>query len=146
MPPEYPVFMPAETAEGDFYMSDPHECLSCGVPQVEAPTLVGWMESRNEVKHYPCQADTFTHCCWIRQPENWQETLQAIRVLNGQELDCHRYRGTNREIISQISGDVCDHRSVRRTDHHPSPIAYGLTLPDRAEGFVARVKRWLRLK
>jgi hypothetical protein len=72
-------------------------CLSCGVPQSVAPTLVGWLDTKNS-----------TGCYWIRQPRTAQELEQAIRIIHEQELDCHRYAGTDPKVIRKLPPSQCD--------------------------------------
>ncbi len=79
----------------DFYvLSDC--CVTCGVPQVAAPDLVGWTNDPSPV------------CYWKEQPGNTQEIEQAIAVLDAQEFNCHRYRGRDPEIQKRIGVENCD--------------------------------------
>jgi len=66
-------------------------------PQVVAPQLIGWADE-----------DT-AHCIWKKQPETARELENAIAVLEAQELDCHRYAGSNPAILDRIRRTLCDY-------------------------------------
>jgi hypothetical protein len=83
---------------GDFYVEN-DQCLCCGVPHVIAPTLIGWVDEER------------SHCYWKKQPETPQELEQAIRVLEAQELGCHRYAGSEPGILARVLSTYCDHPS-----------------------------------
>ena len=89
-----------ESHKGDFYVQQGC-CLSCGVPQAVSPTLVGWRDTHNS-----------TDCYWIRQPRTPDELEQAITVIHAQELDCHRYAGTDPKVIRRLPPAQCDFPSV----------------------------------
>jgi hypothetical protein len=72
-------------------------CITCGVPQAVAPTLVGWRETEG-----------MTQCYWIRQPETPDEVEQAIQIFDQQEVGCHRYAGTDSKIIRRLPPGQCD--------------------------------------
>ena len=86
-----------EPTDGDFYVQQGC-CISCGVPQELAPTLVGWRDAQN-----------LTDCYWIRQPQTPNELEQAIKVIRDQDLYCHRYAGTDAQIIKRLPPEQCDH-------------------------------------
>lgn len=91
-----PKFPPhPQSAPGDFYVED-GQCLACGIPHVIAPDLVGWTD------------DKMSHCFWKKQPETPAELERALAVLEAQELDCHRYAGTDPAILERISSAICD--------------------------------------
>jgi hypothetical protein len=71
-------------------------CISCGVPHALAPDLVGWTDEQQN------------QCIWKKQPGTQKELDQAVAVLNAQELDCHRYAGSDPAILKRISRDLCD--------------------------------------
>src|ERR1700677_4749218 len=73
------------SVSGDFYVEN-HCCTSCGVPQVVAPDLVGWID------------EGMGHCYWKKQPETHEEMRQAFAIFDSQELGCHRYAGYDPEI------------------------------------------------
>jgi hypothetical protein len=85
-----------KSAPGDFYVEN-GQCLSCGVPHVVAPTLIGWVDEEK------------SHCYWKKQPETPQELEQAIGVLDAQELDCHRYAGSDPRILDRSLLMFCDY-------------------------------------
>ena len=82
-----------KSAPGDFYVVK-GECLACGVPQVVAPDLVGWT------------GEKIPHCCWKKQPETQEELERAIAVLETQELECHRYAGTDPAILRRAAPKI----------------------------------------
>jgi hypothetical protein len=84
-----PRFAPhPQSAPGDFYVIQ-NECITCGVPHVVAPELMDWTDDRY-------------HCFWKRQPENEEELEHAIRVLENQELGCHRYAGNDPRGLNRV--------------------------------------------
>src|SRR5271155_5331318 len=84
------------SAPGDFYVENSC-CISCGVPQVAAPDLVGWTDAE------------MSQCYWKRQPETKEELEQAFAIFDGQELGCHRYAGSDPKIQARIGTENCDH-------------------------------------
>ncbi len=130
-----PKFHPhPQSARGDFYVEE-GMCLSCGVPHVVAPDLMGWTEGEG------------SHCIWRKQPETPKEIDQAIAVLDTQELGCHRYAGSNPAILERISAEHCDNPSHPHRATQPKPHlgdgAIRFTLLDERNGFLATV--WTRL-
>jgi hypothetical protein len=96
-----PKFTPhPKSAPGDFYVEN-EMCIACGMPHVVAPDLMGWTE------------DKYSHCFWKKQPRTPQEIEQAIKVLEVQELGCHRYAGTDPAILNRISSGYCDYPLAR---------------------------------
>jgi hypothetical protein len=92
-----PKFVPhPKSAPGDFYV-EKGQCLACGVPHVVAPDLIGWTNEK-----YP-------HCFWKKQPETSAEVERAIKVLDAQELGCHRYAGTDPAILDRLLSTNCDY-------------------------------------
>src|SRR5262245_53212353 len=89
-----------ETLKQDFYVQQGC-CVSCGVPQTVAPTLVGWRE-----------VPGLTECYWIRQPRTSDELEQAIRIIHEQELGCHRYAGTDPKVVRRLPAAQCDFPSL----------------------------------
>lgn len=84
------------SAPGDFYVEN-ECCISCGVPQIVAPDLIGWANDNRGV------------CYWKKQPETPEELHQAFAIFDGQEAGCHRYAGLNPEIQRRVGFENCDH-------------------------------------
>jgi len=74
-----------QSAGGDFYVENKC-CTACGVPESIAPELIGSTQEK------------YWHCYWKRQPLNADEVEKAVKILNTQELGCHRYGGTIRQF------------------------------------------------
>ena len=92
-----PKFIPhPKSALGDFYVVK-GECLACGYPHVVAPDLIGWT------------GEKIPHCYWKKQPETSAELERAIGVLEAQELECHRYAGTDPAILDRVLSAYCDY-------------------------------------
>ena len=125
-----PKFTPhPKSALGDFYV-EKGQCLACGVPHVVAPDLVGWTDEKTQ------------HCFWKKQPETPEELERAIAVLEAQELECHRYAGSDPAILNRVLSTYCDYPMqsptlVERTDPHPPHFA----LLDDRPNLLARVWR-----
>jgi hypothetical protein len=84
-----------EFAPGDFYVvSD--ECITCGAPHLVAPDLIGWADGSS------------SHCFWKKQPETDDEIDRAIKVIETSCVGCHRYAGTDPDILKRISREYCD--------------------------------------
>jgi hypothetical protein len=98
--------MSEELNKTDFYVDDDC-CTSCGVPQAIAPELVGWKST-----------EPFLGCYWKKQPETAAEFDRAIKILHTQELDCHRYSGSDPAILSRLPAECCDYV---RPDLMPKP-------------------------
>jgi hypothetical protein len=111
-----PKFVPhPKSASGDFYVVK-GECLACGYPHVVAPDLIGWT------------GEKIPHCYWKKQPGTSAELERAIGVLEAQELECHRYAGTDPAILDRVSSACCDYpkqlpRVVQHTDPQPPRFA-----------------------
>lgn len=86
----------AQGSMREFYV-DSECCMACGVPQAVAPDLVGWTD------------ESTTFCYWIKQPHTADEIDRAVRVLNSQELGCHRYSGTDPQILRRLDPEDCDY-------------------------------------
>ena len=110
---KHPLQFP-DNAEGPFYTTghlaratiDPTsplvwcgDCLWCGAPEAEAPTLFAPFD------------DTYTNTYFVRQPSTPEETEQAIMSARVCCVSAVRHGGTNREIISKLGNDpaVCDY-------------------------------------
>jgi hypothetical protein len=101
---------PLQSLDLGFYV-EPQCCISCGVPQEVAPSLVGWTD------------ESQSSCIWLKQPENRVERQQAIKVLDMQDIGCHRYAGNDPAILRLLPAQYCDHLhppSARPTGHFAS--------------------------
>lgn len=91
----------AANVPGDFYVEDGC-CTMCEVPFTEAPGLFGVCQ---DPKGYP-------HCYVRRQPESLGELDQMVMAIRCAELQCIRYRGTDRllqlRLIGEGEGTICD--------------------------------------
>jgi len=118
-----------KSAPGDFYV-EKGQCLACGVPHVVAPDLVGWTDEKVQ------------HCYWKKQPETPAELERAIAVLEAQELECHRYAGTDPAILKRVLSTYCDYPvqspSILELTGHESPH---FALLDDRPGLLATVWR-----
>ena len=114
-------YLPEPTsAPGDFYVVN-GECIACGIPHVVAPELVGWVDA------------TEMHCRWKKQPEDESELQQAFAIFDSQEAGCHRYAGSDPDIIKRIGEDNCDYgRSPSGTTQH---------VVERSKGFWRRISQ-----
>jgi hypothetical protein len=61
-----------------------------------APELVGWTDEKSP------------SCYWIRQPETADEVDRAIRIIQTQDLGCHRYSGSDPAILERLPREECD--------------------------------------
>ena len=117
------------SAPGDFYVEN-HCCTSCGVAQVVAPDLVGWVDAN------------LSHCYWKKQPTTAEEMQQAFAIFDGQELGCHRYAGRDPDIQARVGSGQCDY-PMRKTEQ----ALAGDSIPRfqllANDGFFDRL--WLRL-
>ena len=123
----------AVSARGDFYVQESC-CLSCGVPQLIAPELVGWTEEKSP------------SCYWIRQPESPEEVDRAIKIIHTQELGCHRYAGNDPAILERLPGEDCDFLCPEMALRHgatfgPSEVEVKFSLTASREGVIKRVWR-----
>src|SRR5579864_552238 len=126
-----PRFTPhPKSAPGDFYV-EKDQCAACGVPHVVAPDLVGWADETG--KKLP-------HCVWKKQPETPAELERAIRVLEVQELGCHRYAGTDPAILDRVLSTYCDYPRPAPIVREPvEPRLPQFALLDDRPGLLTRV-------
>lgn len=86
---------------GDFYV-EAGCCTMCMVPFTEAPNHFGTVQ---DPQGYP-------HCYIKRQPESPAELDQMASAIRCAELQCIRYRGSDRAIQLRLIGDgegvICD--------------------------------------
>jgi hypothetical protein len=90
----------ALNAPGDFYVED-QACITCGAPEVEAPSLVCFSEGES------------THCYFRKQPETMDEVEQAIRAMWASCVRALRYGGNDPGILRRLAElgltEQCDH-------------------------------------
>ncbi len=131
------LYEPApHSAPGDFWVESAC-CTSCGVPQAYAPDLVGWTD------------EPFASCYWKKQPETPAELEQAFKIFQGQELDCHHYRGKDPVILARIGsrGDGWGSGGPRENLHTIVSAHWGKrSVSNEASGSEQRSwwSRWLR--
>ena len=93
-------------AEGDFYTMGGRlengdlfcECLSCALPEKEAPSLLAELNDDNY--------DTY----FVKQPENQEELEQAIRACGVCCVNAVRYGGKDKDIIARTDPESCDYK------------------------------------
>lgn len=85
-------------APGDFYVAD-GECISCALPAIEAPNLIGEYEGKSPAYH----------CYFKKQPENDEELREAIDALHSACCSAVRYKGTDPDVIDQITLINCEY-------------------------------------
>ena len=95
--PVWPENPQVKSDSGDYFYVQAQCCTSCGVPQAVAPELVGWTNGN------------LSQCYWMKQPQTADELDRAIKVIQAQELGCHRYSGTNPAILERLPPEDCDH-------------------------------------
>jgi hypothetical protein len=118
---------------GDFYVENGC-CIACGVPESIAPELIGRTE------------EEVWHCYWKKQPKTKEEIKQAVDILHSQELGCHRYAGTDSEILKQLPKDCCDLYSTSFVPAIFDPSKsrqIQLALREQEHGWLTRVWRKL---
>jgi hypothetical protein len=62
------------------------------VPQLIALELVGWRDGE------------LPSCYWIRRAEMADEVERAIKIIQEQEIGCHRYAGEDPAILKRLQG------------------------------------------
>ena len=89
----------AANVPGDYYVEDGC-CTMCEVPFDMAPDLFGISD------------DPYIHCYVKRQPETPSELNQMVDAIRAADLQCIRYRGSDRRIqlrlIRNGEGAICD--------------------------------------
>jgi hypothetical protein len=77
------------------------QCLSCGTPEHEAPTLLAPLTDEN--------SDTY----FLRQPETEEEIERACWAIKVCCVDALRYGGKDPKILMRLRGMNCsDHESL----------------------------------
>ena len=92
----------AKNADGPFYSTgEPHmgDCLSCGIPETEAPDLLARLDDDN--------LDTY----FVRQPTTPEEVEAACWALEVCCVSALRYGDTDVDIIKRLGNDpkYCDY-------------------------------------
>ena len=86
-----------ENSPGDFYVEDGC-CTSCGMPSTVAADLFSYAENG--------------HCYVSKQPASAAEIYRMLQAFEVQDVQCIRYKGTNRVIqirlIGSGEGNQCD--------------------------------------
>jgi hypothetical protein len=82
---------------GPFYVED-GSCISCGAPEAEAPTLIGWSEKK---------AGAF-HCYFKKQPETPEELDQAIQAVLVRCCFAVRYEGDDASVRARITAGFAE--------------------------------------
>ncbi|MFN2596277.1 MAG: hypothetical protein ABR563_03725 [Pyrinomonadaceae bacterium] len=85
-------------AEGDFYV-EKDICLTCMVPELEAPELMGFDKQAG-------------HCYFRRQPATPEELEHAISAVYHSEVQGLRYAGNDEYVLKRLAergcADCCD--------------------------------------
>lgn len=71
-------------------------CLSCGVPEMAAPTLLSPLTDED--------CDTY----FVRQPQTEQEIDQACDAITSCCVDALRYGGRDPRILARLPAAYCD--------------------------------------
>jgi hypothetical protein len=89
----------AANVPGDFYVEDGC-CVACDMPRTLAPQLFGMTVAPN------------FHCYVKQQPETETQLEQMYEAIECADLECIRYRGTDRLIQLRLIRDgqqyICD--------------------------------------
>jgi hypothetical protein len=93
-----------KNVEGPFYTLGDQDkdgiwcgsCLSCAIPEAEAPSLLAALDDNN--------ADTY----FVRQPETEEEIEQACMAADVCCVSAIRYGGTNPAILQRLGASYCD--------------------------------------
>ncbi len=93
-----------KNAPGDFYVEDGC-CMTCMVPEIYAPNLMGFDESN-------------THCFVNKQPTDEREVYQIIKAAWAAEVGCIRYGGRDRQVLRRLAeagvSESCDNKALVR--------------------------------
>lgn len=129
-------------APGDFYVEEGC-CLTCAVPHTVAPDLFAWSDAEH------------TQCIVCKQPGNSEELDRMVAAFEVSDLECIRYKGTDRMIQIRLvrigEGQQCDRLlpdlqlPVRRfstdADSPPQQPYFGHSP---FESLLLKFKRWIR--
>jgi hypothetical protein len=72
------------------------DCLSCEVPELEAPTLLAPLTDEN--------SDTY----FVKQPETEEEIEMACNAINSCCVSALRYGGNDPNVLARLSQGDCD--------------------------------------
>lgn len=86
------------------------ECLSCEIPELEAPTLLAPLANGN--------GDTY----FVRQPETQEEIEDACQAVKVCCVNALRYGGNDPKILAFLGPEFCDNAvpPVQRVVHSSS--------------------------
>ena len=90
--PPHPANVP-----GPFYVEDGC-CMSCGVWELEAPNLLGWVEDENT-----------SHCYVKRQPETDSEFAQMMEAMKVGDADCIRVHNCRAGWLARLRKEGLGH-------------------------------------
>lgn len=86
-------------ASGPFYVEN-GICLMCGVLDIVAPDLIGYMD------------EEYSHCYFKKQPKTPEELERAIKAIDYSEVQGLRYAGNDPDILNKLiergCKDCCD--------------------------------------
>ena len=86
---------------GPFYVAN-GECISCMAPELAAPTLMGYEKSPD---------GKTGHCFFKKQPQEPDETWQAIYAVRVACCAALRYAGADPAILRELGPEHCDRLS-----------------------------------
>jgi hypothetical protein len=125
--------MPERRGDDGFVYVDTNCCTNCGVPVVLAPEVFTWGRDTCYVK---------------RQPQGATELRRVLRVFRSQELDCIRYAGGSRRVMTILTkvgeGDKCDQSGVPRCSTAGQGTFSGNQAPD-SPASPGKKSWWARL-
>jgi hypothetical protein len=82
----------------------------------------------------------------MKQPETPEELTRAVAVLETQELGCHRYAGSDPEILKRIAPVNCDRPLNPATAHIGTPAnprSVQFDVLDHGTSFISKI--WKRI-
>ncbi len=85
-----------DNAAGPFYVCDGC-CTACGIPFFEAPEMFAYDEQ--------------SHCYVKRQPGDKGELNRMLRTVFSAELECIRYRGSDKDVLRRLAEGGVGHLS-----------------------------------
>ena len=93
------------------------QCLSCNIPEEEAPTLLAPLTGSN--------SDTY----FVRQPETEEEVEQACSAIEVCCVDALRYGGRNPKILARLHKTGCCDYSLHNSMETPAPTLRPASTP-----------------